>query len=189
MSSTLIARFLHSARHGASAMRIALARATGTSIGPGCKLAAGCDVQLGPAPERRGRVSLATGCNLGPGVLLHPYGGSIALDEGVFVGPGTVIYGHGSVKIGAHSLIAMHCRIVAANHAIPARDTFIRSIKDEPKPILIGRDVWLGAGVTVLAGVTIGDGCIVGAGAVVSRDLPPNTIALGVPAKVVRERP
>ena len=55
-------------------------------------------------------------------------------------------------------------------------------------PTKFDRDVWLGAGVTVLGGVTIGDGCIVGAGAVVTKDLPPCSIALGVPAIVRGKR-
>ncbi|WP_230688968.1 DapH/DapD/GlmU-related protein [Micromonospora sp. WMMC415] len=55
------------------------------------------------------------------------------------------------------------------------------------KPITIGDNVWLGGGVIVLAGVTIGENTVVGAGAVVTRDLPPNVVALGNPARVVRE--
>jgi acetyltransferase-like isoleucine patch superfamily enzyme len=55
--------------------------------------------------------------------------------------------------------------------------------------VVIGDDVWLGVRVVVTAGVTIGEGCIVGAGAVVTKDLPPNAIAAGVPARVIGERP
>ena len=54
------------------------------------------------------------------------------------------------------------------------------------QPIHIGKNVWLGANVTVLPGVTIGDGSIIAAGAVVTRDVPENMIAAGVPAKVIR---
>jgi maltose O-acetyltransferase len=53
--------------------------------------------------------------------------------------------------------------------------------------IRIGNDVWLGANVTVLPGVTIGNNVVVGAGAVVSKDIPDNSLALGVPARIVRK--
>ncbi|HRG56881.1 MAG TPA: acyltransferase, partial [Lacunisphaera sp.] len=112
-------------------------------------------------------------------------GGSIRLGRDVFLGPHAVIYGHGGVEIGDACLIAMHCRIVSSNHAVPPLGTDIRSQPDVLLPTKIGRDVWLGAGVTVLGGVTIGDGCIVGAGAVVTKNLPPGSISHGVPAKVV----
>lgn len=54
------------------------------------------------------------------------------------------------------------------------------------KPVHVGSDVWLGANVTICPGVTIGDGCVIGAGSVVTRDIPANTFAAGVPARVVR---
>ena len=55
------------------------------------------------------------------------------------------------------------------------------------KPVHIGSDCWFGANVTVCPGVTIGDGCVIGAGSVVTRDIPPNSFAAGVPCKVIRE--
>jgi acetyltransferase-like isoleucine patch superfamily enzyme len=119
---------------------------------------------------------------------LHAYGGSIDIGEHVFIGPYSVIYGHGGVTIGRDTLVSMHCRILSSNHAIPPAGTSIRSQPDELKRTQIGADVWLGAGVTILGGVTIGDGCIIGAGAVVTRDLPPYSIAVGVPATVIRSR-
>ena len=90
--------------------------------------------------------------------------------------------------IGKDTLISMHCRILSSNHTIPDRNCRIRSMPDILLPVTIGEDVWLGAGATVLGGVTVGDGCVVGAGAVVTKDLPPYSVAVGTPAKVVRTR-
>ena len=55
------------------------------------------------------------------------------------------------------------------------------------KPVYIGSDCWFGASVTVCPGVTIGDNCVIGAGSVVTRDIPPNSFAAGVPCRVIRE--
>ena len=54
------------------------------------------------------------------------------------------------------------------------------------RPVTIGNDCWLGAGVIVCPGVTIGDGCVIGAGNVVTKDIPANSFACGVPCRVVR---
>lgn len=145
-------------------------------------------MHLGLDAPRRGSITIGECCELCHGVVFHPYGGSIELGQHVFVGQQVVIYGHGGVEIGDHTLISMHCRILSSNHTIPPLGTTIRSQPDLTKPTKIGRDVWLGAGVTVLAGVTIGDGCVVGAGAVVSRDLPAGSIAAGVPARAIKRR-
>jgi acetyltransferase-like isoleucine patch superfamily enzyme len=146
----------------------------------------GSNVSLGRL--RTGSIDVGPECELGTGAELNPWGGRIKLGRHVFVGPYVVVYGHGGVEIGDHTLIAMHSCIIASNHAQPERGKIIRSEPDIPLPIRIGADVWLGAGVKVLGGVTIGDGCIVGAGAVVTEDLPAYSIALGVPARIVGER-
>lgn len=172
----------------ASAWRIAAARLAGAEIGPHCRIGAGCEVAPGAPPARLGRIELGAGTTLERGVVLHPYGGAIVVGTDVFLGPGSVVYGHGGVMIGSHTLISMHCRILSSNHTIPPPGTDIHSQPDVRLPTRIGRDVWLGAGVTVLGGVTIGDGCIVGAGAVVTGDLPPQSIATGIPARVRRSR-
>jgi acetyltransferase-like isoleucine patch superfamily enzyme len=157
-------------------------------ISSGCALAPGVRLQRGVRDGRPGVIALGAGCRLEDGVLLWAWGGKISLGADVFLGHYAVIYGHGGVEIGADTLVSMHCRILSSNHAVPPPGTPIRSQPDVLLPTKIGRDVWLGAGVTVLGGVTIGDGCVVGAGAVVTKDLPRNSIAVGVPARVVGQR-
>ena len=89
------------------------------------------------------------------------------------------------VSIGERCLIGPHCMIMdTAFHEI---DPDRRLERPVPDPISIGNNVWLGARVIVLPGVTIGDGSVVGIGSVVTTDIPPNTLAVGVPARVVRE--
>ncbi len=181
---SLYARFADRARSIGSALRIAHARATGVQFGSGCEVARGCDLALGNAPHRRGVVALGERNQLGCGVILHPYGGSIEVGSEVHLGPYCVLYGHGGIHVGSHVLFGPQCRVFSSNHTVPPLGHLIRYEPDTLAPTKIGSDVWLGAGVTVLAGVTIGDGCVVGAGAVVSRDLPPHSIAYGVPADV-----
>jgi acetyltransferase-like isoleucine patch superfamily enzyme len=131
-----------------------------------------------------GSIVAGRGLQLSEGAILSPFSGQIVLGLNVFLGPYVVVYGHGGVEIGDQTLISMHCRILSSNHTIPPVGVDIRSQPDVLLPTRIGRDVWLGAGVTVLGGVSIGDGCIVGAGSVVSKDLPPNAVAFGLPATV-----
>lgn len=114
------------------------------------------------------------------------------------------------LQIGDHCHIGERCylwagdstgRIILGNYVSLAPEVFITAsdyqfapgvpFRQQPKrerDIVIGNDVWLGARVVITAGVTIGDGCIVGAGAVVTKDLPANSVAVGVPARVVRHR-
>lgn len=171
-----------------SRVRRAWFRIHGARFGVSCRLEPGVSLQRGFAAGRKGDIELGDACDLRRGACLHAWGGRIVLARNVYVGPYAVLYGHGGIEIGEGTLLSMHCRIVSSNHSIPPANVPIRSQPDVRAPVRIGRDVWLGGGVTVLAGVTIGDGCIVGAGAVVTGDLPPYSVAVGVPAAVVRSR-
>ena len=84
-------------------------------------------------------------------------------------------------------MIGPHCYLTDANHGMQAGLPIQRQPM-ETGDVILGDDVWLGAGVIVLTGVRIGRGTIVGAGSVVTSDLPENAIAVGVPARVVRQR-
>ncbi len=170
------------------AARLHRLRLIGVDLGTECRVGPGSTIENGRGATGSGRIVLGARCELCQGVVLRAWGGTIKLGTDVFIGEYTVIYGHGGVTIGDDTLIAMHCRIVSSNHAVPDRNSRIRDHSDILLPTTIGKDVWLGAGVTVLGGVTIGDGCVVAAGAVVTKDLPPYSIAMGVPAQVVRFR-
>lgn len=88
------------------------------------------------------------------------------------------------VHIGDHVMIGPHTLISTVSHPLSARER--REYHAWAKPVTIGNDVWIGGQVTILPGVTIGDGAVIGAGAVVTRDIPPHTLAMGVPARVIR---
>lgn len=93
----------------------------------------------------------------------------------------------GTITIGDDVLFGPNTAVIASNHGI-APGTLIREQEGNDAPIVIGNDVWIGANVVITAGVKIGHGTIVGAGAVVTRDLPPNFICVGVPARPVKPR-
>ncbi len=112
----------------------------------------------------------------------------IHIDEGTYIGSYVCLAGPGNIKIGKNCLIAAHVGIFANNHIF---DDPMRNIEDQGvtrKGIVIGNDCWLGHAVTVLDGVTIGEGSVIGAGSVVTRDIPPYSVAVGVPARVIKSR-
>lgn len=160
----------------------------GVILDRSCFIGASISTGTWPPIHPHGSIEIGPQCELNQGVELNPWGGHIKMGEHVFLGPYVVIYGHGGVEIGEQTLIAAHSCVFSSNHMVPDRGRLIRNEPDILLPVKIGRDVWLGAGVKVLGGVTIGDGCVVGAGSVVTKDLPPYSISVGIPAKVVKMR-
>ena len=112
----------------------------------------------------------------------------IHIDEDTYIAPSVCIAGPGDIHIAKNCMIASHCGIYANNHVFTDLLLPIRQQGVTREGIIIEDDCWLGHGVTVLDGVTIGRGSIIGAGAVVSKDIPPYSIAVGVPAKVIKRR-
>src|SRR5918994_3405525 len=127
---------------------------------------------------------------VGAGVVVKPpfhcdYGSQISIGEGTFVNYGCVMLDVTPIQIGAACQLATHVQLLTATHPIdpePRRDGW-----EYGKPITLGDNVWLGGGAIVCPGVTIGDDTVVGAGAVVTRDLPSRVVAVGNPARVLRE--
>jgi acetyltransferase-like isoleucine patch superfamily enzyme len=116
--------------------------------------------------------------------------GSLHVGERVNVGTGCSVFVDGSLVIGADTMLAGHCYIGGGQYDVdlPTDVPLSKRVIDGLPPTVIEADCWIGAGAVVLSGVTIGRGSVIGAGAVVTRDVPPYSIALGVPAKVRRTR-
>jgi acetyltransferase-like isoleucine patch superfamily enzyme len=121
--------------------------------------------------------------------LIQGKTGAVKLGNGTNIGCNVVISSATGIYIGNSVLIASNCYIGGAGYFSDRIDIPIMEQGLYSKgPIIIGDDVWLGAGATVLDGVKIGRGCIVGAGALVTKDLPDFSVAVGVPAKIVKIR-
>ncbi len=113
------------------------------------------------------------------------YGYNITVGDSFYANHGLIITDGAKVTFGDNVFIAPDCCFTTAEHAI---DPEMRKRGVEiAKPITVGNNVWIGAHSTVLAGVTIGDNAVIGAGSVVTRDIPANVVAVGVPCRVMRE--
>lgn len=99
-------------------------------------------------------------------------------------------YSHlcGSISIGDDVLLGPKVIIWSKNHVFSSLDIPINIQGYTDERIIIGNDVWIGASAVILPGVSIGEGSVVGAGSIVAKDIPPYSIAVGNPAKVVRSR-
>lgn len=108
---------------------------------------------------------------------------NIKLGKNVFINSGCCFQDHAGIEIGDGTLIGHQVVIATLNHAqdpLSRADMF-------PKPVKIGKNVWIGAHATILPGVTIGDNAIIAAGAVVTKDVEKNAVAGGVPAKKIKD--
>ena len=121
--------------------------------------------------------------------LLSPftcdYGNNIVLGKNVFINSNCYFMDGAKITVGDNVFIGPSCGFYKANHPLDYQ-TRNQGI-EQALPILIGNNVWLGGNVIVLPGVKIGDGCVIGAGSVVTKDIEANSIATGVPCKVIKK--
>jgi maltose O-acetyltransferase len=128
--------------------------------------------------------------SVGEGVVVRPpfrcdYGAHISIGAGTFVNYDCVMLDCAPITIGAACQIATCVQLLTPTHPIDPGPR--RAGWEAAEPIALGDNVWLGGGVVVCPGVTIGADTVVGAGAVVTRDLPAGVVAVGNPARVLRE--
>lgn len=112
------------------------------------------------------------------------HGTGIILEENVFMNYDCIMLDGGYIRIGKHTLIGPHCQFYTPQHPMDYVER--REEKETAYPITIGEDCWLGGNVVVCPGVTIGNRCIIAAGSVVTKDIPDDSLAAGVPAVVKR---
>jgi acetyltransferase-like isoleucine patch superfamily enzyme len=162
---------------------------------------------------RHKRVHVPRSCRLSPCASINPRQGAITFGQRCIVAPGAAIQGNvtlgddcsvqaysiivsygtvdrpsGMIRICNHVRIAPHVMMIASNHVFSNPDQPIHGQGMRNQPITIEDDVWIAGRVNVLAGVTIGRGSVIAAGAVVTKDIPPWSIAVGVPARVIGSR-
>ncbi|HXW03706.1 MAG TPA: DapH/DapD/GlmU-related protein [Vicinamibacterales bacterium] len=137
--------------------------------------------------DNRG-ITIGSGVFIGRNTIVSCKNGDIVIEDGANVGFNCELFSASSVRIGANTLIAAYCYVIGGDHDLSDASRPVLEQTRTSAGVAIGAGAWLGAGAKVLDGVQIGDGAVVGAGAVVRADVPPWTIAVGVPAKVVGQR-
>jgi acetyltransferase-like isoleucine patch superfamily enzyme len=145
----------------------------------------GKNIRIRDHSEVRGNVRIEDNVYIHENVLIR----SIEL---ITIGNGTTINRNTcilfKVRIGQNCSIAPNVIIVGSNHIYKDPAKTIKEQGTEIKGIIIDDDVWIGANATILDGVTIGKGSIIAAGAVVNKDIPPYSVAGGVPVRILKDR-
>jgi acetyltransferase-like isoleucine patch superfamily enzyme len=147
---------------------------------------------------------------VGPGVTLEiGKGATLRLGRWCWIGHGSKIRVHeGEVSIGAKSVIGQECTISAFQHVSIGRECIVadrvmlidfdhgvveveRPIRHQgiyKRDVRVGNNVWIGYGACFLRGTTVGDNCVIGTSSVITKDIPSNAVAAGIPARVLRMR-
>src|SRR5579884_2103668 len=147
-------------------------------VGPGVTLEIGRDARL-----VLGRWSW-----LGHGTKVRVHEGEVRIGAKTVLGQECTISAYQRVEIGRECIIADRVMLIDFDHGVVEVERPIRLQGIYKRDVRVGHNCWLGYGACVLRGVTVGDNCVVGTSAVVTKDLPDNAVAAGVPARVIRMR-
>lgn len=142
-----------------------------------------------PAPERLALLRQLLK-EVGDGAHFEPtfrceFGFNISVGKAFYANFDCVMLDGGGIDIGDHVLFGPRVGIYTSNHALDAGERAAGAC--QARPVRIGHHVWVGAGVHINPGVTIGDNAVIGSGSVVTKDVPANVLAAGVPCRVLRE--
>lgn len=128
---------------------------------------------------------IGEGCYIEPPLHANFGGAHVHFGKGVYANFNLTLVDDTHIYMGDYTMLGPNVTIATAGHPI------LPELREKGyqynMPVKIGRNCWLGAGVIVLPGITIGDNTVIGAGSVVTKDIPPNVVAVGNPCRVLRE--
>lgn len=132
--------------------------------------------------ELEERVAFRDGCQLGGNGLLR-------VGDRTSIKVECMLVALERIEIGSDVMLAPRVYVLDVDHCFSNRSTPISKQGYLVSPVTLGEGVWIGTGAVEIKGVTIGEGAIIGANSLVTRDIPPYTVAAGIPARVIKERP
>ena len=147
-------------------------------VGPGCSLEVG----------KRATLELGRWAWIGHGCKIRSHEGTVSIGAKTVLGQECTISSYQHVSIGRECVIADRVMMIDFDHGMVEVDRPIRLQGIYKRDVRVGNNVWIGYGACILRGVTVGDNAVIGTSAVVTRDVPPNAVVAGVPARVLRMR-
>lgn len=135
-----------------------------------------------------GRVELGRWSWLGHGTKIRCHEGTVSVGAKTVLGQECTISAYQHVSIGRECVVADRVMLIDFDHGIVEVERPIRVQGIYKRDVRVGNNVWIGYGACILRGVTVGDNAVIGTNAVVTRNVPPNAVVGGVPARVIRMR-
>lgn len=124
-------------------------------------------------------------CYIEPPLYSNWGGHHVHFGDGVYANFGLTLVDDTHIYVGDKTMIGPNVTIATAGH--PILPELRAQAYQYNVPVRIGKNCWIGAGAVILPGITIGDNSVIGAGSVVTKDIPPNCVAVGNPCRVLRE--
>lgn len=139
--------------------------------------------------QGQGRFSIGNETLIARDTIIVVKQGHLRIGDNCSIGSQTTLSAVSGIEIGDHAIIAGQCYFGGGRYRTRLGDgPMVTQGLQTKGPVILGDDVWVGAGARILDGVRIGDGAIIGAGAVVTRDVPDHAIAAGCPATIIGQR-
>jgi acetyltransferase-like isoleucine patch superfamily enzyme len=137
---------------------------------------------------RNARIELGRWSWLGHGTKVRCHEGVVSIGAKTVMGQECTISAYQHVSIGRECVIADRVMLIDFDHGMVEVDRPIRHQGIYKRDVRVGNNVWIGYGACILRGVTVGDNAVIGTSAVVTKDVPPNAVVAGVPARIIRMR-